>query len=138
MPKQTVSLGKLNGSYGVAPAYLQRAAIVAALSFLFFMAMLFAFYLRRHFGYFLLSTAFLIVYIFTMIGWWLQRRNVVRLHSRGIAYRNWAAEYDKITAVERTPAGLVLTNSEGKTTTIGNSINGLDGIEAIVRARSAK
>lgn len=138
MPKQPISLGKLNASYGVASVYLQRAMVVAALSFLFFMGMLFTFYLRQHFGYFLLSTAFLIVFIFTMIGWWMQRRNVVKIHDRGIAYRNWSAVWSDITVIERTTSGLVLTNSESKSATIGNAINGLDGIEAILRAKSGK
>lgn len=136
MSKQTSSLGKLNASYGVAPAFLQRAAIVAVLSFMFFLAMLFAFYLRQHFGYFLLSTAFLIVHVFTMIGWWMQRRNVVKLHARGINYKSWSAEWSEITGIERTRSGLVLTNRANASTTIGNSINGLEGIEAIVRAKS--
>jgi hypothetical protein len=133
--KKTASLGKLSASYGVAPAYLQRAAIVAVLSFMFFLAMLFAFYLRQHFGYFLLSTAFLIVYIFTMIGWWMQRRNVVKIHSRGISYRKWSAEWNDRTGIERTRSGLELTDRANDSVTIGNSINGLEGIEAIIRAK---
>lgn len=136
MPEQNISLGKLNASYGVAPTYLQRAAIVAVLSFMFFLGMLFAFYLRQHFGYFLLSTAFLIVYIFTMIGWWMQHRNVVKIHSRGISYKNWSAEWAEITSIERTASGLKLTNSKNLSATVPNSINGLDGIESVVRAKA--
>lgn len=136
MPKQNVSLGKLNASYGVAPTYLQRAAIVAVLSFMFFLGMLFAFYLRQHFGYFLLSTAFLIVYIFTMIGWWMQHRNIVKVHDRGVTYKNWFAEWEDITSIERTASGLIFTNSKNVSATVPNSINGLDSIEAVVRAKT--
>ena len=49
------------------PAQLQRAAFLAVLSFLFFLVMMFAYYLRGSVLYFLLATAFLIVYIITMI-----------------------------------------------------------------------
>lgn len=56
-------------------AKLQRAAFLAVLSFLFFMAMMLAYYLRGSVVYFLLATAFLIVYLITMI-------SVLRLRQR--------------------------------------------------------
>lgn len=46
---------------------MQRAVFIAVLSFLFFLAMMIAFYIRQSMLYFLLASAFLIVYIFTMI-----------------------------------------------------------------------
>ena len=46
---------------------VQRAAFVAVLSFLFFLAMMFAYYIRESALYFLLATAFLIIYFVTMI-----------------------------------------------------------------------
>lgn len=46
---------------------MQRATFIAVLSFLFFLAMMFAYYIRQSALYFLLATAFLIVYIITMI-----------------------------------------------------------------------
>lgn len=49
------------------PSQLQRAIFIAVLSFLFFLAMMFAYYIRQSALYFLLATAFLIVYIITMI-----------------------------------------------------------------------
>lgn len=57
------------------PAQLQRAAFVAVLSFLFFLAMMLLFYIRQSFLYFLLATAFLIVYIVMMISLVRLRRN---------------------------------------------------------------
>lgn len=51
----------------LSPAHVQRAAFIAVLSFLFFLAMMFAYYIRGSVLYFLLATAFLVVYIFTMI-----------------------------------------------------------------------
>ena len=49
------------------PAGIQRAVFIAVLSFLFFLAMMVAFYIRQSVLYFLLATAFLIVYIVTMM-----------------------------------------------------------------------
>jgi Ca2+/Na+ antiporter len=57
------------------PAIVQRAVFVAVLSFLFFLAMMFAYYLRGSVLYFLLATAFLIVYIVTMISFVRLRRS---------------------------------------------------------------
>lgn len=57
-------------------AQLQRAVFIAVLSFLFFLAMMFAFYLRQSILYFLLATAFLFVYIVTMISFVRLRRSV--------------------------------------------------------------
>lgn len=51
----------------MSPTNIQRAAFIAVLSFLFFLAMMLAYYLRGSVLYFLLATAFLIVYIITMI-----------------------------------------------------------------------
>jgi hypothetical protein len=49
---KTQELGKLKSVYGISPAYLQRAAIVAIVSFVFFLLMLVAFSLRQNIGYF--------------------------------------------------------------------------------------
>lgn len=59
----------------ISPAQLQRAAFVAVLSFLFFLAMMFAYYIRQSALYFLLATAFLVVYIVTMISFVRLRRS---------------------------------------------------------------
>ncbi|MFN0141010.1 MAG: hypothetical protein ACKVQW_13110 [Pyrinomonadaceae bacterium] len=56
-------------------AQIQRAVFVAVLSFLFFLAMMLAFYLRQSILYFLLATAFLFVYIVTMISFVRLRRS---------------------------------------------------------------
>lgn len=57
------------------PAHLQRAVFIAVLSFLFFLAMMFAYYIRQSALYFLLATAFLIVYLVTMISFVRLRRS---------------------------------------------------------------
>jgi hypothetical protein len=56
-------------------AQVQRAVFIAVLSFLFFLAMMVAFFVRQSILYFLLATAFLIVYIFTMVSFVRLRRS---------------------------------------------------------------
>jgi len=51
----------------MSPSHLQLAVFIAVLSFLFFLAMMFAYYIRQSAVYFLLATAFLIIYLITMI-----------------------------------------------------------------------
>jgi len=64
-----------NGSDLPPAARVQRAVFIAVLSFLFFLAMMSAFYVRQSILYFLLATAFLIVYIITMISFVRLRRS---------------------------------------------------------------
>ena len=96
MPESRKNLGKLVNTYGTSPVYLQRAAIVAILSFVFFLAMLAAFYVRQHIGYFALSTAFLVVYVLTLISWVIQKRNVVSIFENGIRYRKFSGCWEEI------------------------------------------
>ena len=87
-PPTKKALGPLVSSHGISPVFLQRAAIIAILSFLFFLITLAFFYLQQDLMYFVLSSAFLVIYIFTMVSWVMQKRNVVSIHENGIARRN--------------------------------------------------
>lgn len=127
------NLGKLVAIHGTSPVFLQRAAIVAAVSFLFFFAMLIAFYLRQHFGYFLLSTAFLIVFVFTLIGWWLQKRNAVEIFANGLRYNKRELRWQEITAIENSDRELVLIQTDGEKLVISGTIYALDEIEHYIR-----
>lgn len=109
--------------------------LVAILSFVFFMAMLIAFYIRQHFGYFLLSTAFLIVFIFTMIGWWMQNRNTLYIHDWGIVYRRFSASWTDLKSVEPAENGLLLKTSGGETVTIARSTAGFETIKPYIISR---
>jgi hypothetical protein len=100
MLEKTSNLGKLENVHGVAPAYLQRAVVIVVLSFVFFLAMLLAFYVRQNIGYFLLSTSFLIVYIFMMFGLLTQRRAVLNIYEEGFSYKNFTSRWDELDAVE--------------------------------------
>jgi len=63
-----------NGNELPPAARVQRAVLIAVLSFMFFLAMMIAFYVRQSMLYLLLATAFLVVYIFTMISFVRLRR----------------------------------------------------------------
>ena len=128
------SLGSLISIHGTSPALLQRAAVVAVLAFLFFMTTLLVFYVRQQFIYFVLSTAFLVVYIFTMIGWVMQKRNVVSIYENGITYGKFAARWDEIKSVRADAgSGITLTKSDGEAIIIGKSVADIDGIALIIR-----
>jgi hypothetical protein len=93
-------LGEQLSTHGIEPAYLQRAAFIAVLSFFFFMAMMLAYYIRGQIGYFLLATAFLIVYIFTMAGWFMRRKELVFIHAHGLSYKNRSILWNEVANVD--------------------------------------
>jgi len=130
-------LGKLIAVHSTSPAFLQRAAIVAALSFLFFLVALIFYLVWQSFLYFVLATGFLIVQIFTMIGWWMQKRNAVSIYTNGLVYRKRSIPWEEITGVE-TPAdgGLKIGLDHGGSLTIPASIHGLDRIATLIRHSS--
>ncbi len=99
MTSNEKELGRLVGIYPIAPAYVQRAAFLAVLSFLFFLAMMFAFYALQSFLYFLLSTAFLIVYLITMFSFVMLRRRSVEVFENGIKFRKTSLLWSEISAV---------------------------------------
>lgn len=138
MTNATGSYGRLIKIYGIHPAYMQRAVFVAVLSFIFFLGMMFAFYLRQHFGYFLLSTAFLLVYLATLFSWVMQRRNVVKLSELGFEYRKFACSWAELASIQRSTeknGGLIVTSKDRKQVAVPSSINGIDEIEAILRRK---
>jgi hypothetical protein len=135
-------LGKLVSEHGIAPALVQRAMIVAVLSFVFFMAMMIAFYLRQKLGYFLLSSGFLVLYVLTMFGWLMLRRNVVKVYENGLVYRKFAARWPEIAAVEteresgKITCRLVKTN--GEKTILTDAVQGVEGIIAKIETERLK
>ena len=139
----TAGLGRIVATYPTAAAFVQRAAVVALVSFVFFLLMLVGFAIRQHFGYFLLATAFLVVYLFTMFGWWVQRRVVVTIHENGIAYRKFAAVWRDVAEVnEMTDAKgsttLTLTDQSGRSVAIPPTIDRIEQVAQIVRANVAR
>ncbi|HMT08711.1 MAG TPA: hypothetical protein PKA82_11960 [Pyrinomonadaceae bacterium] len=92
-------LGKLTGVFPIAPALAQRAVFVAVLSFMFFLSMMFAFYLLKNIIYFILSSAFLIVYLIMMFAWLMQKRSAVELYENGIIVKKRRLLWNEVTAI---------------------------------------
>lgn len=133
-------LGKLLGVHATAPAYLQRAAIVAIVSFTFFVAMLAAFYVRKHFGYFLLAASFLVVYLFTMAGWWMQKRNILKLYENGLSYKKLTTTWDSVTATvesvdKKGAVTITLTDRKKQSVTIPPTLDRSEQVVALVRSK---
>jgi hypothetical protein len=96
--------------------------------------MLVVFYVRQQFLYFVLSTAFLVVYIFTMVGWRFQKRNVVSIYENGITYRNFAATWNEIKSIRSdATSGITILKSDGDSITINRSVADLDAIAMTIR-----
>ena len=133
MPSNNTDLGKLVSTHSTAPVFLQRAAIVAVVSFVFFLLMLLVFYVRQQIGYFVLSSAFLVLYIFTLIGWIMQKRNVVRIYDKGLKYKKFQVRWDEIEAVKANSEGLSIAKRRRDTTIIPHSVNGYAAIVAAVK-----
>src|SRR5215204_4742285 len=133
------NLGKLINVYGIAPAYLQRAVIIAALSFIFFLTTLAMFSLWQNFLYFFLSTAFLIVYLATMFGWLMMRKNLLRIYENGLTYRKFTARWNELEALETNKKGAQLNceirKAKGEKITLTESIFGVEQAIEIIESK---
>lgn len=129
-------LGKLIAVHPVTARHMQRAVFIAVLAFLFFLAMMFAFYVRQNILYFLLSTAFLIVYLLTMFSLIMQRRNVVQVFfENGILIKKTSAPWNEIVEV-RDDGTIVLKNT--KTIKISTSVNDYELLIKLIRSRTSR
>ncbi|MEO7659234.1 MAG: hypothetical protein ABIV48_06435 [Pyrinomonadaceae bacterium] len=124
-------LGKLVTDYGIAPAYLQRAVFVAVLAFLFFIAMMFAFYIRQGVGYFMLASAFLVLYLLTLFSWFMQRKTIVKIYENGISYKYRSARWNEIESVDDG----ILNIRDEKPITIPRTINDQAGLFDLIRSK---
>jgi hypothetical protein len=133
------NLGKLITVYGIAPAYLQRAVIVAVLSFFFFLGMLVVFSIRQNIGYFFLSTAFLAVYLLTMFGWLMMRKNILKIYENGLTYRKFTARWDEIETVETNKKGTKINceirKVKGEKITVTESIHQVEQAVALIESK---
>lgn len=127
MPEKPPNLGKLVGVHPTAPIYVQRAVFVAALSLIFFLGMMFAFYLLQSFIYFLLASAFLVIYLITMLGIFTQRQNVLNIYENGISYKKLAARWEEIESVDSPkPHTYEIRKKGGETVALSNSLTDVD------------
>ena len=132
------NLGKLKSTHGISPVFLQRAIIVAVLSFVFFMAMLVGFYIRQNIGYFLLSTAFLIVYILTMLGWIVLRKNSLKVYENGISYKKFTARFDEIAEVVQSGKSYEVRTKSGEKVVLSDAIERIEQIITQIKSHSSK
>jgi hypothetical protein len=113
MSPSNAELGRLISVHPIAPIYVQRAVFIALLSFLFFAAMMIAFYLRQSLGYFLLATGFLFVYLVTMFSWFTMRKKVVQVFENGFEYRNLRYLWSEVSGIsENLPLKINLTSGK--------------------------
>ena len=129
------ALGKLIAVHSMSPAHIQRAAFVAVLAFLFFIGSMALFYLRESILYFLLASAFLVIYVITMLSWVIQRKNVVQVFENGFSYKGKQAAWDEISTV-RDDGTVDL--KDGKQIAISPAIDHLASLLDLIRSRSIK
>src|SRR3954454_7825475 len=135
MPDSPKDLGRLIAVHPVAPLYVQRAVFIALLSFLFFAGTMLAFYVRQSILYFLLATAFLLVYLITMFSWFNQRKSTVKVFERGIQYRSRTLEWTEIATVSEEKA-IVITPKTGKPFELPSVISEPAALARNIRFRS--
>jgi hypothetical protein len=140
-------LGALVSIYGIAPASLQRAAIVAVVSFVFFLLMLIVFSVRQNVGYFLLATAFLIVQLFTLFGFFSAKRIVFKQFVNGFTYKKHVCRWDEIESIDMreeskliggTKINCEIKKINGEKIVLTEAIFGIESIVEKVRAEIAK
>jgi hypothetical protein len=131
---EKVELGRLISTYLTAPAFIQRAAIIAIVSFLFFLAMLLMFSARGQMLYLVLAAAFLVVNVFTLIGFVMQRRNEVKVFENGIAYRGSQVEWEDLVSAEIDLSGqLKLQTRQESTIVIPKTIANIGKLDEYIR-----
>ena len=124
-------LGELQAVYGTAPAYLQRAALVAVLSFVFFLGLLIIFSLTQNLLFFLMSTAFLVIELFTLFGWLAQRRNELKVFVKGFMFKKQRYLWNDLESisvnrdVKQKVTGEILTK-RGEKITLTDATYGID------------
>lgn len=131
------NLGKLVSLHAVAPIHVQRAAIVAVLSFIFFLAMLVMLSYRQHFGYFILAGAFMAVEIFTLLGIFSHRRNVLKVFGKGISYKKRSLSWDEIDTINKT-GGYEIVGTDGEKISLPETIYELDKVIRMIESRRVR
>jgi hypothetical protein len=127
--------GKLVATHRTAPSFIQKAAIVALVAFVFFLAMLVAFLVRQQIGYLILAAAFLVLNIFTLIGFVLQRQNAVAIFDNGFRYRRASAKWPDVVSIDDHESGLLIVKTDGSVIKIPRSIDDLGRLNSLIRER---
>ena len=126
-------LGRLDAVHRVDPAYMQRAVFITLLSFLFFFGTTMVLYYRGGLVYFVLSTAFLIIYLLSLFSIFRLRRAELRVYESGFSFRGRAVFWSSISSID--DGGLV-TFTDKKTIVLPRSLSGFGDIVSDLRRRS--
>jgi hypothetical protein len=119
-----------------APSFVQRAVVVALLSFSFFAAMLIVFLVRQQFGYLVLAAAFLALNLFVLIGIALQRSNVVYIFEKGIRHKRSTAAWSEIVSIDDEDGGLKIVKNDKSVIKIPRSIAELGRLNTLLREKT--
>lgn len=137
-----LQLGKLESVHPTSPVYLQRAAVLAILSFVFFLAMIVAFTVWQNFMYFWMATAFLIVELFTLFGWFTQRKTEVGIYENGFKYKKQTWLWSDIKSISVTGESpkmkSEIVNQTGEKIVLTEMIARIDLIIKRIRTEIAK
>lgn len=137
-----LQLGKLESVHSTSPVYLQQAAILAILSFVFFLAMIVAFTVWQNFMYFWMATAFMLIQLFTLFGWFTQKKNEIRIYENGFKYKKqtWLwSEIETITVTnEKQKLKGEIKKSSGEKIVLTEMIARVDLIIKRIQAEIAK
>ncbi|MBA3769117.1 MAG: hypothetical protein H0X08_01205 [Blastocatellia bacterium] len=96
--------------------------------------MMVVYYIRDSALFFLLATAFLLVYLVTMISLVRQRRGVVQLFEHGIEYKKRRLAWDEIGAVADDGR---ITLTSGKSVRLPQTLDRLPELLDLIRASAA-
>jgi ABC-type bacteriocin/lantibiotic exporter with double-glycine peptidase domain len=100
----------------------------------FFIITLLFFYIQQELMFFVMSTAFLVIYILTMLSWVMQKRNTVSIYENGIKYRKFSSTWDEIKSVAAdAKSGITIVKLSGERAVIGDAISGVNEIASTIR-----
>jgi hypothetical protein len=134
--------GNLIKTYRISPASVQKAVVIAILAFIFFLGMMFAFYAFNSLVYFILASAFLVIYIFTMFSVVIQKRSAVNLYENGITYRKLSCGWDEIGSFKSKAAGkgriyIEIKGPKGKTAVLPETLENAEEMIRTIRGKLA-
>jgi hypothetical protein len=122
----------------MAPAFVQRAVVIALISFSFFAAMLIVFLVRQQFGYLILAAAFLVLNLFVLIGIAFQRSNVVYIFENGIRHKSSTASWNEMVSIDAEDGGLKIVKADRSVIKIPRSIDQLGRLSSLLRERTRR
>jgi hypothetical protein len=129
-PQNQKNLGRLVAVHPISPAHLQRAVLLAILSFVFFLSMMFAFYLMQSLVFFLLATAFLVIYLVTMYSFITGKKKAVEVFENGVRMGKISSSWSEVSGVNDDG---VVDLSNGKKLEIPRSVHERNALIARIR-----